>query len=131
MTPFLLAAIRPLLLVVVATLALLGTGGVELAPRPATPVAVTVAAAASATTASRPTVPAARTDGSVPRAVLRAAVPVAAVPTVGGAALPPERAPHVAPHLVSAPQARPPTSPDLAAPRGGIHGRAPPTTTGT
>ncbi len=130
MTPFLLVLLRPLLLLV-AALALVGTGGVELAPRAAPPAVVTVATAASTTAASRPAAPSARTDGSVPGPVLRAALSVAAAPTVGGAALPPGRTPHVAPHLVSTPQTRPPTSPDLAAPRGGIDGRAPPVTTGT
>lgn len=126
-TAALLVLLRPLLLVA-ACLALVGTGGVELAPRAAGAPAVSVLASAT----TRPDAPAGpRTDATPPREVLRAALAAASTPSSGASALSPSAGALVAPHLVSAPQGRPPTAPDLPAPHGVPDGRAPPLTTGT
>ena len=127
-------ALRPLLLVV-AVLGLLGSGGVELAPRTAGAPAVSVLASAAGPAASRATPPTGapvhRADGQAPATVSRAGYAAMSVPSSGGSDLPPATGPLVALHLTAARQSRPPTAPHLGSAHDAAAGRAPPTTTGT
>lgn len=120
-----LALLRAVLLVV-AALTMVLTGGVEPAPRSTTP---TVAIAVGSV--SRAPGPASRTDSGTPVSVLRAGLAATSAPTPAGGALAPGAGPLVAPHLVSVALGRPPTSPLLPVPHGAPDGRAPPVTTGT
>ena len=122
------ALLRPLLLVV-AVLGLLGTGGVELVARPGGASAVSVLAGATTTAAL--STPLQRADAQAPGAVLRPGLAPTSTPTAGGPALPPPASVTVAPHLLTRPQGRPPTAPHLAAAWSSASGRAPPLTTGT
>lgn len=121
------------LLVVAAAVALLGHGGVELAPR-------LVSAGASATAASgvAPAVhrPAASRPGAESKPVQGAFVLrlglAGSVPTAGtDAAAGPGSSPRVAPHLVARPVARPASSSHVRGVGGGASGRAPPAPAGT
>ena len=146
--PRLLASglLRPLLLVV-GVLALLGTGGVEVAPRATGTPAVSVLASAAGPAALRapavlgaptalrapaaPRGPVHGTDSQGPGSVSRAGYALTSVPSSGGADLPPAAGPSVAIHLTADPPSRPSAAPHLAADHDPAPGRAPPTTTGT
>jgi hypothetical protein len=126
-------ALRRLLLVA-AAVALLGHGGVELAPR-LTSAGLSVSAASAGTPAAgRPASsrPAAESQPVQRGTTLRSALAAAVVPS-GGAepAAGPGSTPLVAPHLVARPVVRPPTE-DLVPDAGGAAGsRAPPGQAGT
>ena len=123
----LLALLRPLLLAA-AALGLLGSGGVELPPRPAG----LPAAAAPAGGVSEPAAPQGpRTDSPQTRAVVRAGLAPIASPSAGGPPAAPGSSTLVVPHLVDSPAAPPPAAPHLRAKHDLASGRAPPLTTGT
>ena len=129
--------LRPLLLVV-AVLGLLGSGGVELASgAPAVSVLATAAgpAALRAPVALRapaaPRGPSHGADSQAPGSVTRAGYALTSVPSSGGTDLPPAAGADVAMHLTADPPSRPPAAPLLAAVPDAAPGRAPPTTTGT
>jgi hypothetical protein len=114
------------LAVVLAAIALLVCGAVDVLPRSAAgPLAATSAAAAPA--------PAARAGAlEAPASSLglrSVALPV--VPTSPGGGLPPGAGPLVAPHLVPSPQGRPPTTAPPTSPAGTSSSRAPPGPAGT
>lgn len=128
-------ALRPMLLAIVA-LALVGPGGVELAPRGGAAIGIQAAAgpAGPALLRSAPalrTAPAATRTDSGPPASLRAVALSVGTATPAKAALPPPDRPVPALHLVAAPQPPPPTTTLPSAPVGGPDGRAPPGPTGT
>ena len=127
-------ALRPVLLVV-AVLGLLGSGGVELTPRTAGVPAVSVLASSAGPATPRATpatgAPVHRADGQAPATATRPGAALTSVPSPGGGDLPPATGPHVATHLTAAPQSRPPTAPHLGSGHDAAAGRAPPTTTGT
>ena len=128
------AALRPVLLVV-AVLGLLGSGGVELTSRTAGAPAVSVLASATGPATPRATpatgAPVQRADGQAPATDTRPGAGLTSVPGPGGGDLPPATGPHVATRLTAAPQSRPPTAPHLGSGHAAAAGRAPPTTTGT
>ncbi len=110
------------LLVVAATVALLGHGGVELAPRP-------VAAGAGVLTASAAT-PTAKSQPVQPASTLRPSLAVPLGTSGGDPVVGPGPTPLVAPHLVVAPVARAATTSFVREAAGGVSGRAPPLTAG-
>lgn len=118
------------LLVALAALALLGHGGLEIAPRLA-------AAAASSTAAAAPTVarpasrPVAESAPVAPTSTLRTALAVQAPTSGGDTAGGPGPALAVAPHLVAQPVVRPPTPSYVLGAGGGASGRGPPAPAGT
>jgi hypothetical protein len=123
----LVALLARRLLVVLASLALLGSGAAELLPRSAV-------AALSAPTASSTPPAGARSEMQAPaRALLVRGPQLAVVPgqTGSGAALPPATGPHVAPHLVADPQSRPPAASRHGLAPGAPGSRAPPHRAGT
>ena len=117
------------LLVVLASLALLGTGGADLLPRVTGGATPGLAASAVRT----PQAPASREMQSPGGSAVVRGAPLAVVPapTGSGAGLPPGSGPLVAPHLVARPQSRPPTSPLHGAALGAPDSRGPPATAGT
>jgi len=118
------------LAVVVAALALLGHGGIELGPRLVVAASSTAAAATPAT--SRPVSrPAAESKPVAPATSVRTALAVPAPPTGGDTAARPGATLSVAPHLVARPVVRPPTPSYVLRPGGGASGRAPPAPAGT
>ena len=125
------AVLRPLLLAA-AALGLLGSGGVDLAPRPAGPSATATSATATSATGDH-TRPAhrQRTDAQQPSAVVRAGLAPAASPSAGGPALAPAAGTLDVPHLVDAHPAPLPTVPHRRPTHDVASGRAPPLTTGT
>ena len=120
------AVLRPLLLAA-AALGLLGSGGVDLAPRPAGPSAT----AASATGDHTRPAHRQRTDAPQPGVVVRAGLAPAASPSAGGPALAPATGALDVPHLADAPPAPLPTDPHRRPTHDVASGRAPPLTTGT
>ena len=140
------AALRSLLLgpllLVVAVLGLLGSGGVEPAPRATGARVVSVLASAAVPTAQRTapgqrtapaqrTAPVHRADSQAPGTVTRAGYAVTSVPSSGGSDLPPGAGPHLVTPPLPGAQSRRPGAPHLAAGHDAAAGRAPPTTTGT
>ena len=127
-------ALRPLLLVV-AVLGLLGSGGVELAPRATGTPTVSVLASAVGPAALRapaaPRGPSHGADSQAPGSVTRAGYALTSVPSSGGTDLPPAAGADLAMHLTADPPSRLPAAPLLAAVHDAAPGRAPPTTTGT
>jgi hypothetical protein len=121
------------LAVVAAAVALLGHGGVELAPRLTAAGAGVPAASAATPPAARPAAvrPAAESKPAPVASVLRLALALAA-PTAGtDAAAGPGSSPLVAPHLLARPVVRPPTPSYVRGIRGSASGRAPPAPAGT
>jgi hypothetical protein len=119
------------LLVLAAAVALLGHGGLEIAPRIAhAGASLTASAAAPAPTrvASRPV---AESAPIVPAGTLRTALAVPAPSNGGDTAAGPGSRPLVAPHLVAQPVVRPPTPSYVLGVGGGASGRAPPVPAGT
>ena len=125
--------------VVLASLALLLCGAVEVLPRAAassaaSPSSAAAAAQAAGTAASVPSrSPRARAveAPATSLAVRAAGLTGVPAPTGPGGSLPPTEGPPVAPHLVADPQTRPPTSPLAASPAGTAGSRAPPGPAGT
>jgi len=122
------------LLVVAAAVALLGHGGVELAPRLVSAGASATAASGVAPAAvhrpasSRPSAESKPVQGAfVLRLGLAGSVPTADTDAAAG----PGSSPRVAPHLVARPVTRPPTSSHVRGVGGGASGRAPPVPAGT
>ena len=121
------------LAVVVAAVALLGHGGVELAPRLIAGGASVAAASAGTPTVGRPAAsrPAAESQpaerGATLRAALAVVVPTGSADPVAG----PGSVLRVAPHLVARPVVRPPTPSYVLGVGGGASGRAPPAPAGT
>ncbi len=121
-------AVRPLLLVL-AVLGLLGTGGVEPVVRSGSTPAVSVPVVAAGTVARG--APSRRADSQAPGAVVRPGLATASTPTSGGAALAPPSAPTGAVHPEALLRHRAPAAPHLARAWSPRTGRAPPVTTGT
>ena len=119
------ALLRPLLLAA-AALGLLGSGGVELAPRVAGP-----SAAATATGDHSRPAPRQRTDAQQPGAVVRVGLAPTASPSAGGPALVPATGAYDVLHLLDAPPAPQPADAHLRPTHDVASGRAPPLTTGT
>jgi hypothetical protein len=121
------------LLVLAAAVALLGHGGLEIAPRIAQAgSSLTAAAATSPPTPSRAASrPAAESAPVAPVASLRVALALQAPSSGGETAAGPGSRPLVAPHLVAQPVVRPPTPSYVLGPGGGASGRAPPVPAGT
>ncbi len=121
--------------VVLASLALLLCGTVEVLPRSAAASAAGPAAAAAApggaTAAARTPRSSSLEAPASPHAVRGGSLTGVPAPTAPGGGLPPAGGPLVAPHLVADPQSRPPTSPLTAAPAGTPGSRAPPGRAGT
>jgi hypothetical protein len=122
------------LAVVLASLALLLCGTVEVLPRSAAAAAAPAVAAAApggttaAARAPRSSSLEAPASSLAVRAAGLAGVPA---PSGPGGGLPPADGPLVAPHVVADPQSRPPTSPRTASPAGTPGSRAPPGRAGT
>jgi hypothetical protein len=119
------------LLLVAAALALLGHGGLEIAPRLVAAAAGSTASATSPAMA-RPAAarPAAESKPVAPASTLRTAL-AAPAPQTGDTAAGPRAALRVAPHLLAQPVVRPPTRPHVLGAGGGASGRAPPVPAGT
>lgn len=124
----LVPAVRPLLLVL-AVLGLLGTGGVEPTTRSGATPGVSVPAGAAGSVARG--APSQRADTQAPGVVVRPGLATASTPTSGGAALAPPAAPTVSAHPGGSSRDHAPTSPHLVRAWSPQAGRAPPVTTGT
>lgn len=119
------------LLVVLAAFALLGHGGLEIAPRLVAAAASSTASAAAPALARQATRPAAESKPVAPTPTLRTTLAVQP-PTGGGhTAGGPGPTLSVAPHLVAQPVVRPPTPSYVLGAGGGASGRGPPAPAGT
>jgi hypothetical protein len=119
------------LLVVAAALALLGHGGLDIAPRLVAAATSSTAGAAGPATARPVSRPAAESKPVAPASTLRTALAVPAPPSGGDTAAGPGSTLTVAPHLVAQPVVRPPTPSYVLGAGGGASGRAPPAPAGT
>lgn len=121
------------LAVVAAAVALLGHGGVEIAPRLLAGGASVAAASGATPSASRsvPSRPAAESKPAPVASVLRLALAVAAPSGGADTAAGPGSSPLVAPHLLTRPVVPPPTPSYVRGIRGSASGRAPPAPAGT
>ena len=119
------------LLVVLAAFALLGHGGLEIAPRLAAAAATSTAHASAPAVARPASRPAAESKPVAPTSTLRTALAVQAPASAGEAAGGPGTTLNVAPHLVAQPVVRPPTPSYVLGAGGGASGRAPPAPAGT
>ena len=121
------------LAVVAAAVALLGHGGVELAPRLLSGGASVAGASAGVPTAARPATsrPAAESQPAPAASVLRLALALAAPSGSADTAAGPGSSPLVAQHLLTRPVVRPPTPSYVRGIRGSASGRAPPAPAGT
>ena len=125
-----MTALLQRLAVVLAALALLGHGGLEIGPRLVVTASSTAGAASAAAARPAPR-PAAESKPLAPATTLRTALAVQAPPAGGDTAAGPGAAVSVAPHLVARPVVRPPTPSYVLSAGGAPRGRAPPAPAGT
>jgi len=119
------------LLVALAAFALLGHGGLEIAPRLVAAAASSTASAVAPAVARQASRPAAESKPVAPTTTLRTALAVQAPPSGGDTAGGRGATLSVAPHLVAQPVVRPPTPSHVLRAGGGASGRGPPATAGT
>ena len=121
------------LAVVAAAVALLGHGGVELAPRLLAGGASVAAVSAATPAAARPATsrPAAESQPAPAASVQRLALALATASSSADPAAGPGSSPVAAPHLLGGPVLRPPVPSYVRGGRSSASGRAPPAPAGT